>query len=350
MANIPHSRPTIGKSESEAAGQVIRSGMIAQGEMVEQFEQDFVSSLELGHGAAVSSGTAGLHLALLALDIGPGDEVIIPSFVCTALLNAVNYAGATPVLADIIPDTFNIDPGDVEKRISGRTKAIIVPHLFGLPADMDRLLQLDVPVIEDCAQAVGGQYKSRPLGTFGRLAVFSFYATKVMTTGEGGLVSSQDGALIEKIKDLRSYDNRKDYRVRYNYKMSDFQAAMGRSQLQHLAGFIRSRRDIAERYSDALGLFDVHLPRQNAGCIFFRYVIQMPGDAGLWIALLSQKGVACARPVYQPLHKYLGLAGYEHSDAAWFSAMSVPIYPSLTDDEVESIIGALNNCLEKSSS
>ena len=347
MTIIPHSRPMLGSSEIESFDRVIRSGMIAQGAMTARFEENFCGAFGLGRGAAVSSGTAGLHLALLALEVGPGDEVIIPSFVCTALLNAVNYVGAAPVLTDIDPETLNIDPRDVEQRISPRTKAMIVPHLFGLPADMEGLLKLDIPIIEDCAQAVGGQYKGQPLGGFGRLAVFSFYATKVMTTGEGGLVSSQDEALIERIRDLREYDHRSDYRLRYNYKMTDLQAALGLSQLKRLSGFIRRRRFIAQRYTEALGRFNITLPRLDPGCIFFRYVIRMPEDTGGWITLLSRQGITCARPVFKPLHEYLGLGGYERTDAAWLSALSIPIYPSLSDDEIERIVGALETCLER---
>ena len=347
MTLIPHSRPTLGASELESLGPVIRSGMIAQGPMTARFETNFSQTFDLGQGAAVSSGSAGLHLALLALAVGPGDEVIIPSFVCTAVLNAVNYVGATPVPADIDPETFNIDPRDVEKRFSPRTKAMIVPHLFGLPADMDGLLKLDIPIVEDCAQAIGGQYGNRPLGGFGRLAVFSFYATKVMTTGEGGMVTSRDEALIERVRDLREYDNRTDYRLRYNYKMSDLQAALGLSQLKRVNEFIRRRRFIAQRYAEALDRFGITLPRQDPGCIFYRYVVRMPDDVGYWIAFLSRQGVVCARPVFKPLHRYLGLRGYPQSDAVWRSAMSIPIYPSLSHAEIGRIIGVLEGCLEK---
>jgi dTDP-4-amino-4,6-dideoxygalactose transaminase len=347
MTFIPHSRPMLGASEIESLGRVIQSGMIAQGKMTARFEKRFCETFGLGRGASVSSGTAGLHLALLALEVGPGDEVIIPSFVCAALLNAVNYVGATPVPADIDPETFNIDPRDIEQRISPRTKAMIVPHLFGLPADMDGLLKLDIPIIEDCAQAVGGQYKGRPLGTFGLLAVFSFYATKVMTTGEGGMVTSRDERLIERIRDLREYDNREEYRLRYNYKMSDIQAALGLSQLKRLDEFIPRRRLIAQRYAEALDRFNIIRPLPDPGCIFFRYVVRVPDDAGPWIALLSRESITCARPVFKPIHKYLGLDGYPQSEAAWLSALSVPIYPSLSDNEVECVIGALVNCMEK---
>ena len=174
---IPHSRPTLGAGEIRAATAVIESGHIAEGEAAKDFENEFARRLGVGYAVATSSGTAALHLSLLAMGIGVGDEVIMPGYVCTALLNAVSYVGASPVLADINPQTYNIDPDDVKNRLTERTRAIVVPHLFGLPADMESLLALNVPIIEDCAQAVGGFYNGSPLGTLGDVGIFSFYAS-----------------------------------------------------------------------------------------------------------------------------------------------------------------------------
>ena len=347
MNAIPHSRPTLGEAEAEAVRQVILSGRIARGNAAERMEREFSEGFGLGRAAAVSSGTAGLHLALLALGVGPGDQVIIPSYVCTAVLNAVCHAGAEPVLADIDPETFNIDPRDVAGRITGRTRAIIAPHLFGQPADLDGLLALNIPLIEDCAQALGAQYRGRSVGTFGAAAVFSFYATKMITTGEGGLVACRDETMFERILNLRDYDNRPDYLVRYNYKMSDLQAAMGVVQFHRLTSFIRRRREIADRYCNALRSSPFVLPAETPGRVFFRYVIRVPDDAGPWIDRLSRFGVIGARPVYRPLHRYLGRQGYDRSQAAWRSALSLPIYPSLTDQEADCIIAALKDCLEE---
>ncbi|MEW6077766.1 MAG: DegT/DnrJ/EryC1/StrS family aminotransferase [Thermodesulfobacteriota bacterium] len=347
MNVIPHSRPTLGEAEAAAVHRVVLSGQIAQGRMVERLERDFAEAFRLGHAAAVNSGTAGLHLALLALGIGPGDQVIIPSYVCTAVLNAVYHAGAEPVLADIDPDTFNMDSRDAAGRVTSRTRAIIVPHMFGAPADLDGLLAIGIPLIEDCAQAVGALYHGRPLGAFGGAAVFSFYATKMMTTGEGGLVASRDQKIIERIVDLRNYDNRTDYRVRFNYKMTDLQAAMGLSQLGKLETFIIRRQEIAGRYNEALCHFRVILPPDTPGRIYFRYVVRVPDDAGPWIDRLARRGITCARPVFRPLHHYLNLTGYEQSDAAWRTALSIPIYPSLTDQEADTVIAALKECLEE---
>jgi perosamine synthetase len=171
---IPHSRPTLGEEEARAAAEAVASGYVAEGRRVSGFEKAFCGFLRVPHAVAAPSGTAALHLTLSAMGVGPGDEVVMPSFVCSALLNAVNYTGAAAVAADIDPATFNLDPHDVEGRLSRRTRALIVPHLFGLAADLDAFAPLGVPVIEDCAQAAGGACGSRPAGSVGEAAVFSF--------------------------------------------------------------------------------------------------------------------------------------------------------------------------------
>ncbi|MFO8048565.1 MAG: DegT/DnrJ/EryC1/StrS family aminotransferase [Desulfosudaceae bacterium] len=342
MMHIPHSRPTLGDPEANRARQTILSGMVAQGPEVEKFETAFARKFQTKHGAAVSSGTAALHLVLLSLGVGSGDEVIIPSYVCAALLHAVHHAGATPVPADIEADSYNLDPTDVRRRITARTKALVVPHLFGRPANLDSLGELGIPIIEDCAQAAGGTLNGRPLGTFGKAAVFSFYATKVMTTGEGGMVISDSPSLIDHIKDLRDYDNRPSYAVRYNYKMTDLEAALGLSQLERLDDFIRCRRTIAEAYDRALASTGLSLPRPHPGHIYFRYVIDLPG-AGKIREKMQLEGIACEKPVFRPLHRYLGLSGYPRSDTAWERALSIPIYPALTNPELDYIIEKLKS-------
>ncbi|MGD9045110.1 MAG: DegT/DnrJ/EryC1/StrS family aminotransferase, partial [Desulfobacterales bacterium] len=272
---IPHSRPTLGEEEAQAVAVVIESGNIAEGEVVQRFENAFAEKLEVKHAVATSSGTAALHLVLLAMGIGPDDEVIIPSYVCTALLHAVQYVRARPILAEIDPVTYNIDPDDVQKRITPRTKAIIVPHMFGLAADLDKLLKLDVPIIEDCAQAVGGTYHKKRLGTFADAAIFSFYATKMMATGEGGMVTASSTELIERIRDLKTYDEKEADRVRYNYKMTDVQAALGEVQLGRLDVFMDQRKSIADQYTNALKSLNINLPKKNSEHIHYRCVVDL---------------------------------------------------------------------------
>lgn len=347
LITIPHSRPTLGPEEIQAVSGVILSGYVAEGVLVQEFEQSFANSLNIGHAVATNSGTSALHLSLLALEVGPGDEVIIPSYVCCALLNAVNYTGATPVLADIRPDTYNLDAADVIKRINDRTRAIIVPHLFGLAADLDSLLTLNVPVIEDCAQAVGSEYAQRPVGTFGIAAIYSFYATKVLTTGEGGMVVSNSKDFADRIRDLKTYDQKDDYKIRFNYKMTDIQAALGLAQLERLDTIIRRRRSIAEKYTRAFKTLDLNLPPQNPGHIFFRYVIGLNTDSLSFIQALANKGVGCDRPVYLPLHRQLKRKGCPVSEEAWKNSLSIPIYPSLSDAEVTRVIDAVLDTASK---
>ena len=338
---IPHSRPTVGAKEARAAARVVESGMLAQGEVVDRFEKALSRMVGVENAAATGSGTAALHLTLLAMDIGPGDEVIIPSYVCCALLNAVNYVGAIPVLADIDPQTYNIDKNDVQNRLTTRTRALIVPHLFGLPANLQALEELNIPIIEDCAQAIGSTYQGKPVGSIGFASVFSFYATKVMTTGEGGMVVSDSKDLIARIKDLREYDNRDNYQKRYNYKLTDFQAAVGLNQLRRLPDFIKQRRTIARQYDWAFQNLNLRLPANDPGHIYYRYVIDLGTRAETWIKSLAGRDIMCSRPVYKPLHSYLRRQGYSFSDRAWETSISIPIYPTLTDKHVGRIIDAL---------
>ncbi len=328
---------------------VIASGQIAQGEMVERFEQAAAKETGTKGAVASNSGTAALHLTLLAMGIGPGDEVIIPSYVCSALLNAVWYVNATPVLAEIEPKTHNIDPKDVRRRLTRRTKAIIVPHLFGLAADLDAFQSIDLPIIEDCAQSVGSSYRGKKVGSFGQAAIYSFYATKVITTGEGGMVLTDSQDLLDRIRDLREYDKKNDLNRRFNYKMTDIQAAMGLVQLDRLQIFIRKRRSIAQRYYEIFETLPVRLPPKDDGHIYYRYVIGLKDDAGPKILTLDKKGIQCARPVHMPLHRCLKMKGYTRTERIWRHSLSIPIYPSLSEGELKRISESVAEAILESS-
>jgi len=343
---IPHSRPTLGEAEIKAVTDVMASGQIAEGEVVKRFEKSFAAKMGVPDAVAVSSGTAALHLVFLAIGIGPEDEVIIPSYVCSALLNAVKYVGATPVPAEIDPSTYNLDPDDVARRITSKSRAIVVPHLFGLPADLDKILKMNIPVIEDCAQAVGATHQNRPLGTFGDAAIFSFYATKMMTTGEGGMVVAKSPQIIEQVRDLKNYDEKPTYRVRFNYKMTDIQAALGEIQLARLDDFIKLRRKIARHYIKFLNAPEIKLPAENAEHIYYRFVVRMKADCAWLIRELAKKGVGCARPVFLPLHRQLNMKSYPVTDETWQTALSIPIYPSLGPEEIEQVISIFKNTYE----
>ena len=344
---IPHSRPTIGPEEAKAVSEVIESGYIAEGEIGKKFETAFAKFLGVEYAMSTNSGTSAIHLTLLAMGVGSGDEVIIPSFVCSALLNAVNYTGATPIPADIDPDSYNLDVADVQRRIKKCTKAIVVPHLFGLAADMRPFLEFGVPVIEDCAQSIGATYHELPAGTIGAAATFSFYATKVITTGEGGMVVCKSEDIAAQIRDLKSYDKREDYRVRFNYKMTDIQAALGIVQLKRLESIIRRRKAIAERYDSAFSSFDLKRPPIDSGHIYFRYVLGLKMDSMPWIQEFARMGIICDRPIHFPLHRNLKLSGFPATEKVWKQSLSIPIYPTLTDEEISRIIDSVTTCHQK---
>lgn len=343
MRLIPHSRPWITAADVRAVARVVRGGALAQGAQVAAFEAEAGGMLGLPAGVAVSSGTAALHLALLGLRIGPGDEVILPSYVCVAPLHAVEYVGATPCLADADPVTFNLDPADVRRRLTRRTRAIIVAHQFGLPADLDSLLELGVPLIEDCAQAIGARYRGRPVGGFGAVSIVSFYATKLLTTGEGGMLLSRDRGLLTRIRDRRDYDERGRHAVRYNYKLTDFQAALGRSQLRRLPTMLSRRAAIADRYRRAWGDLPVRLPATDGRRThaYHRFVLSVPGSARTMARRLLRLRITARPPVFQPIHTTLKLDGFPGATHASRHALSIPLYPALTLREEDRVIRAV---------
>jgi len=336
---ILHSRPTLDQSDYSAVLQVLKSGHLVQGGKVGEFENVFSSMLGVEGAAAVSSGTSALHLALLGLDVQKGDEIILPSFVCSAPLNAILYTGAVPVVADIDRHSFNIEVDDLKHRISTKTKAIILPHMFGLPADVDSIISFGIPVIEDCAHTLGSRFNGAYTGSFGNLAIFSFYATKMIATGEGGMVTSDNKYFIKIIKNLRDYDEKELYKIRYNYKMTDIQAALGISQLTKLHTFIGKRTEIADRYNSEFRDCNFEKPLTIPGRdhVFFRYVI-LHEHADQFIDRMTKAGVACRKPVFKPLHRYISLSGYANTEWVWKRAVSIPIYPSLSDEEISRIV------------
>ncbi|MBI4014065.1 MAG: DegT/DnrJ/EryC1/StrS family aminotransferase [Candidatus Rokubacteria bacterium] len=341
---IPHSRPTLGEQDCAAVAAAVASGQLAQGPRVAEFEQAMAARLGVPGGVAVSSGTAALHLALLALGVGAGDEVIVPSYACAALLHAVRATGALPCPADVDPATFDLDPDAAKRACSARTRALIAVHAFGLPADLGALAGVGVPVVEDAAQALGARYGGRPVGGLGRVGVLSFYATKLMTTGEGGMLVSGDAALLAAARDLREYDQKPDDRPRFNYKLTEPAAALGLAQLARLDGFLARRQAIAARYRQGLAGAVLEPPRVPPGRthVYHRYVVKGRAPAEPRLRALEARGVQARRPVFRPLHRYLGLApeAFPGTEEAWARAVSLPIYPSLRPEEVDRVLAA----------
>src|SRR5437016_7811567 len=295
-----------------------------------------------GHGVAVSSGTAALYLALMALGIGAGDEVVIPSYVCTALWPQVPLTGPKPVLVDLEPATYQPSPQAVARALTRHTKAVIVPHMFGLPADIENVKSHGVPVIEDCAQTLGVTVRGAPVGGTGKLAICSFYATKLLTAGEGGMVLGRDESLVGRVRALRQYDEQNTPERAFNYKMTDMQAALGLCQVARLESFLARRRAIAARYHEAVRQADLTPPGGPAGLEhgYFRYVLRLSGPVGPALDRAHKLEIGCQRPVRLPIHRYLGLSGFPETDAAWERALSIPLYPALTDPEVERLLRA----------
>jgi dTDP-4-amino-4,6-dideoxygalactose transaminase len=314
--------------------------------MVKRFEEELAHYIGVKGAVATSSGTSALHLALLALEIKEGDEVLIPSYVCSALLNAILYVGAQPVLVDC-DENYNISPEDFRRRLTDRTKACIIPHLFGHPAPIDELRAKGIRIIEDIAQSIGGEYKGRKLGSWGDIAIVSFYATKMITTGEGGAVLSNDADLLERIRELREYDEFGEYKVRFNYKMSDIAASIGIVQLEKLPSFIERRREIASFYRKEFKDLNISLPPEDephSHSVYYRFVIRVKKLEEVRRKMLA-KGIECKRPVYKPIHRYFSLPDYPMTDFIYETALSIPIYPSLSDSQVEYIASSLREAI-----
>lgn len=349
---IPHSRPSIEATDVRAVTEVLQSCQIAQGGVVEQFERGMAAYFGVSGGVAVTSGTAAVEVALRALGIGSGDDVLLPSYVCAAPLLAIQRVGAMPRLVDIDVDTFNIDPSAARQAMTPKTKAIIVPHLFGLSAGLTELEALGVPIIEDCAQTLGATEQGRPVGSVGMITVCSFYATKLLCAGEGGMVLSRDESLLERARRLREYDETPSLHPgSTNLKMTDLQAAIGLTQLERLGSFLERRRFLAEEYRAALSGVGLVPPAVPAGHThtYYRFVVRLPGLAskadGLHdvIGRFEARGIQCRKPVFRSLHRYLELDGFPFAEEAERTALSIPLFPALTDEDAAQILMALRS-------
>jgi len=351
---IYHSKPTIGIEEEEAVLEVIRSGQLSQGPRVLEFENLVASYIGKKYAIAVSSGLAALHLSLIGLGVNEGDEVILPSYTCDALLQAVLYVRAKPKIVDVNYEDGNISFEDTLRVISDRTKAIIIPHTFGFPADLSNFLNLSIPIIEDCAVAIGGSYKGRKLGSFGKVSVFSFYATKMVATGEGGMILTDDEEIADKVRELRDYTKHTTFKIRYNYKMTDIEAALGTCQIRKLDRFIEKRKVLFNRYMKLLkNRDDIVFPYYNyeEGTIpsFYRFIIKLPRyNINYVIESMRNRGIICGRGVLQPLHRLLGLSStiYPNSERLSKEVISLPLYPSLSIEEINYVAESLLETLE----
>lgn len=339
---INQSKPCIETSDFDYISEIIETGQIAAGPFVEKLEEEFCQYHDVRFSSAVSSGTAALHLALLALAIGKGDEVILPSYTCSAVLNAINYTGASAVPVDIDPETLNISPETIIPFISIRTKAIIVTHTFGFPADINKIIALGIPVIEDCAHAVGAQYLNKLCGSIGTVSVLSLYATKMLGSGEGGIVYTNDEKIATRVRDLNKADMRDNYIVRFNYKMSDLAAGFAINQFRKLDYYLQRRNYIAQKYLEAFkAIPQMSFQKSNIGTkpSYYRFIINTHQAEAL-TRYTNLKRVMCDRPVFKPIHEYLKMSNsnFQETEKIMHSCVSIPIYPAMSEDDINIVI------------
>lgn len=347
-AMIPHNRPYITAEDRAAIDKALVSGWLAQGAQVESLEASFNKYFHGGSAIAVSSGTAALYMALKAFEFGAGAKVAVPAYACSALLNAIYMAGATPSIIDVLPDSFCLDP-DVLARQAADARCVIAVHTFGAEAAIQSLKMSADVVIEDCCHSLGGRGKAGLLGQVGDAAVFSFYATKIITGGQGGLVWSPNPVVAERVRDYREFDCRESYEPRFNFQMTDIQGALVSSQMQRIDQIRERRRHIADLYLDALppglslqsGLTDVDR-------MIYRFVVIAPNLATRESLRmhLEGAGIGCAVPIerYELLSRYLNLDpdDYPVSEHLVETTLSLPIHIGLTDDEVAQVADILS--------
>lgn len=358
MNFIPINKPLMGEEEKRGVMEVISSGRLTDssyegGRVVKELEWKIGRLLGAKHVVAVNSGTAALHCCMLALDVKPGDEVIVPSFTFVATANVVLACGAKPVFVDN-KDDYNIDPAKVAKAITRKTKAIVPVHLYGYPADMDEIRELaakkSIHIVEDAAESLGAAYKGKQTGTLSDAGCFSLYATKVVTSGEGGAVSTDSDGLADRLRMVRNHGMVHGYDTRYlgfNYRMPEVMAAIGSAQMDKLDGFVRKRQENAkflmERVSRVAGATFTQ-DKTDRTHVFYLYTLNLSRNRDLVAKRLVEKGVGAAIYFKTPVHKapiYLRL-GYSRkklprADSASRHVLSLPVHPGLGEADLEKV-------------
>ena len=360
---IPIAKPIIGDEEIEEVIKVLKSGFIAQGPKVTEFEKEFAKYIGAKYGVATNSGTAALHIALLACGIKKGDEVITTPFSFAATGNSILYTGAKPVFVDIDPETFNIDPEKIEISINEKTKAIMPVHLYGQAAEMDKINDIakkhDLFVIEDSAQAHGSQYKDKKAGNLGDMGCFSFYPTKNMTTSEGGIITTNNKELAEKSRIFRAHGETKRYEhsvLGYNFRMTDISAAIGLAQLEKIDEFTKKRIANAKYLTKELkDIRGITTPKVLDGVkhVYHQYTIKVDGNRDELVKFLNDNGIGTGIHYPIPIYKqelYLNL-GYndrlKETEKAANVVISLPIHPSLSKDDLATIVKVLKEASAK---
>lgn len=348
---VPLSSPEIGEEEISAVTRVMRSGMLAQGPEVAAFEEEFSAVVAGSECVAVNSGTSALHLGLLAAGIGPGDEVIVPSFTFAATANAVALTGAIPVFADIDRASFNLSVAAARAALTAQTAAIMPVHLYGQSADMTGFQALadskGLLLFEDSAQAHLATWAGRPVGSFG-MGMFSFYPTKNMTSGEGGMITTSDAQVARKARMLRNQGMEQRYQnelVGFNCRMTDIHAAIGRVQLAALPSRTRRRQEIAARYQEHLSTVETPTVSPEATHVFHQYTVRTERRDELIDHLIANQighGVYYPNPVHRLPSFGLDLA-LEETERAARESLSIPVNPAMSDADVETVIEVINS-------
>lgn len=371
---IPYGRHSLDAGDLAAVAEVLQQGLLTGGPQVAAFERELAEATGAAHALVVSSGTAALHLALLAAGIGPGDEVMVPALTFAASANAVLHCGARPCFVDVDAETLLIDPASVAEHITPACRAILAVDYAGQPCDYQALRSLaethGLHLLADACHSLGATDQGRPVGSLADLSCLSFHPVKPITTGEGGAVLTHRPDWAERVRRLRNHGMDSDFAQRqqqgqwqydmqelgYNYRLSDIQCALGRSQLTRLGNFIQRRRAIAARYDQAFVGHPAIRPlaiRANAQSGYHLYVVRLPGGAARWLGPLRQAGIGVNlhyRPVY--LHSYYQQLGYAaglcpRAEQAAEEILSLPIFASLTDAEVDQVIDRIFTLVKK---
>jgi len=358
---IPVYKPDLSGNEKKYVDECVDSTWISsKGDYISRFETGFSQFTGIKYAASVTNGTVAIHIALLALGIGEGDEVIVPTFTYIASVNAITYTGAKPVFVDSLMDTWQVDPKEIEKKITKNTKAIIVVHLYGLSCDMDSIMALakkhNLKVVEDCAEAIGTKYKGRHVGSFGDIATFSFFGNKTITTGEGGMVLSNNPELIDLSRRLKGQGlaSGREYWhdiIGYNYRMTNICAAIGVAQLEKIDYFITQKKRLANTYINELGSADIEMQTNNSDLehSYWMFSILVRNNSlrdGLRDHLKTE-GIE-TRPNFFPVHTmpiYKSDEVFPVATSLAERGINLPSYPGLSDSEIKVIAGLIKNYL-----
>ncbi|MGB9857992.1 MAG: DegT/DnrJ/EryC1/StrS family aminotransferase [Dictyoglomus sp.] len=369
MGKIPMSAPDLDETDIQEVLEVLRSGRLALGPKAREFEEMMANYIGVKCAVAVSSGTAGLHILVRALGIGPGDEVLVPSFTFAASVNVILYERAVPVFVDIEPETYNLDPDDLERKITKKTKAIMAVDIFGHPAEWDKILEIadkyNLKVIDDSCEALGAEYKGKKIGQFGDCACFAFYPNKQMTTGEGGIIVTNNSEIAKIARSLRNQGRGEmgswleHERLGYNYRMDEMSAALGVSQLKRIETFLEKREKVAKMYTEKLKNYSwVRVPtvKPYVRMSWFVYVITLEDglDRDIVIRELEKEGIP-ARGYFSPIHlqPYIrDMFGTKEgmlpvTENISKRTLALPFHNNLKEEEVDEVVSTLKKVVEK---